>query len=111
MKKKIRKLHIKKGDTVIVLSGDDKRKTGRVLKIFPKKRMAIVEGVNMKVKHMKPNDDNPQGGKVTSEAPVNISKFMLVEPKTNKPTRIGRIKNENGKGWLRVSKKTGEIIS
>ena len=103
------KLHIKKGDTVYVNTGDDKGKTGRVLEVLVKKHRAIVEGVNIITKSMKPNAKYPQGGLVKMEAPVEISNLNVVDPKTGKPTRIGRRRNENGK-LVRYSKKSGEEI-
>ena len=104
-----KKLHIKKGDTVRVLSGQDRGKEGRVQVIYKKDQRAIVEGMNMVTKHRKPDQNNPQGSIVQLEAPIHVSNLMLVDPKSGEPTRIGRIKTE--KGWVRVSKKTGEIIS
>jgi large subunit ribosomal protein L24 len=103
-----KKLHIKKGDSVIVLSGDDKGQKGRVLEIIRKTDRAIVEGVNMIKKHTKPNAANPQGGIVEQEAPIHISNLMLVDPKAG-PTRVGRRLNDNGK-LVRFSKKSGEEI-
>lgn len=110
------KLHIKKGDEVRVLSGRERGKSGRVLKIEHKRdkrtdevqSRAIVEGLNMVTKHKKPDQKNPQGSIVETEAGIHISNLMLIDPKTNKVTRVGRKKTENG--WVRVSKKTGEII-
>ena len=103
------KLHIKKGDTVYVNSGEDKGKTGKVLKVIVKKGRAIVEGVNLVSKHTKPNAKNPQGGIVKQEASINISNLNPVDPKTNKPTRVGRKLNEEGK-MVRYAKKSGEEI-
>ena len=102
------KLHIKKGDIVSVLAGDDKGKTGRVLSVQVKKNRAIVEGVNMVSKHTKPSAKNPQGGIVKTEAPIHISNLALVDPKSGKATRVG-YKMEDGKK-VRVSKKSGEAI-
>ncbi|MEM8898638.1 MAG: 50S ribosomal protein L24 [Bacteroidota bacterium] len=104
------KLHIRKGDTVRVLSGRDRGKEGEVMVVMPKEGKAIVQGINMVSKHTRPNQQNPNGGILQQEAPINVSKLMLIDPKTKQPTRIGRVKNENGKGWVRVSKKSGEII-
>ena len=84
------KLHIKKGDTVYVNSGEDKGKTGRVLKVLVKEGRALVEGINMVSKSTKPNAKNPQGGIVKQEAAIHISNLNLVDPKTGKPTRVGR---------------------
>ena len=103
------KLHIKKGDTVYVNAGDDKGKTGRVLEVLVKKNRAIVEGVNIVTKSTKPNAKYPQGGLVKVEAPVHISNLNVVDPKTGKPTRVGRKLNEAGK-LVRYSKKSGEEI-
>ena len=103
------KLHIKSGDTVYVNAGEDKGKTGKVVKVLVEKNRAIVEGVNMVSKNKKPNAKNPQGGIVKMEAPIHISNLNVVDPKTGKPTRIGRRLNENGK-LVRYSKKSGEEI-
>ena len=103
------KLHIKKGDTVYVNAGDDKGRTGRVLQVFVKKQRAIVEGLNLVSKSTKPNSKNPQGGIIKKEAPIHISNLNPVDPKTGKPTRIGRKRDENGKG-VRYAKKSGEEI-
>ncbi len=103
-----KKLHIKKGDTVIVLSGNDKGQKGRVLEVIRKTDRAIVEGVNMMKKHTKPNAANPQGGIIEQEAPIHISNLMLVDPKAG-PTRVGRRLNDKGK-LVRFSKKSGEEI-
>ncbi|MGD9929435.1 MAG: 50S ribosomal protein L24 [Mangrovibacterium sp.] len=104
-----KKLHIKKGDTVVVLAGNDNGRQGKVLEVIRDKDRAIVEGVNMVKKHTKPNAENPQGGIVEKEAPIHISNLMLVDPKTGKPTRIGRKLGDNGK-LVRYSKKSGEEI-
>ena len=101
------KLHIKKGDTVYVNAGDDKGRTGKVLKVFVDERRAIVEGLNMVSKSQKPSAKNPQGGFVKQEAPIHISNLNLVDPKTGKPTRIGRKLNADGK-LVRYAKKSGE---
>ena len=103
------KLHIKSGDTVYGNAGEDKSKTGKVVKVLVEKNRAIVEGVNMVSKNQKPNAKNPQGGIVKMEAPIHISNLNVVDPKTGKPTRIGRRLNENGK-LVRYSKKSGEEI-
>ena len=103
------KLHIKKGDTVYVNAGDDKGKTGRVLQVMVKKNRAIVEGVNIVSKSTKPNAKYPQGGIVKMEAPVHISNLNVIDPKSGKPTRVGRRLNDAGK-LVRYSKKSGEEI-
>ncbi|WP_300925033.1 MULTISPECIES: 50S ribosomal protein L24 [Muribaculaceae] len=102
------KLHIKKGDIVYVLAGEDRGKEGRVLKVLVQKQKAIVEGVNMVTKATKPNAQHPQGGLIKMEAPIAISNIALIDPKSGKPTRIG-IRRENGK-VIRISKKSGEEI-
>ena len=103
------KLHIKKGDTVYVNAGEDKGKTGRVLKVLISKNRAVVEGINMVTKATKPNAKNPQGGLVKMEAPIHVSNLQLLDPKSGKPTRVGYKVNEDGKK-VRISKKTGEEI-
>ncbi len=103
------KLHVKKGDKVVVISGESKGQKGRVLEVIAEKQRAIVEGVNMVSKHTKPNAANPQGGIVKKEAPVHVSNLMLVDPTSDKPTRIGRKLNDDGK-LVRYSKKSGEEI-
>lgn len=103
------KLHIKKGDTVYVLAGEDRGKTGRVLKVLVTKQRAIVEGVNIVTKATKPSAKHPQGGLVKMEVPIHISNLSLLDPKTGKPTRIGRRRNDEGK-LVRYAKKSGEEI-
>ena len=103
------KLNIKKGDNVYVLAGDDRGKTGRVLSVQVSKCRAIVEGINMVSKSTKPTAKYPQGGIIKIEAPVHLSNLALLDPKSGKPTRIGRRKNEEGKS-IRYSKKSGEEI-
>ena len=103
------KLHIKKGDTVYVLAGNDKGSTGRVLSIDAKKNRAIVEGVNMVKKSTKPSAQYPQGGIVEKEAPIHVSNINVVDPKTKKPTRVSHKRDENGKP-IRISKRSGEEI-
>jgi large subunit ribosomal protein L24 len=103
------KLHIKKGDTVFVNAGEDKGKTGRVLKVYIEKQRALVEGINMVSKAAKPTAKSPQGGFQKKEAPVHISNLNVLDPKSGKPTRVGR--KLNAKGVLvRFSKKSGEEI-
>ena len=97
---------IKKGDNVIVISGNSKGKTGKVLTVIPEKDRVIVEGVAMVSKHTKPNAKNPQGGIVKQEASIHVSNVALVDPKSGKATRIG-YKVEDGKK-VRVAKKSGE---
>ncbi|MEE1206827.1 MAG: 50S ribosomal protein L24 [Muribaculaceae bacterium] len=103
------KLHIKKGDNVYVLSGEDRGKTGRVLSVQPAKYRAIVEGVNFVTKATKPSAQHPQGGLVKMEAPIHLSNLALVDPKSGKPTRVGVRVGEDGKK-VRYSKKSGQEI-
>ena len=103
------KFHIKKGDIVMVNAGDDKGKTGRVLKVLVKKQRAIVEGLNMVSKHTKPNAQNPQGAILSMEAPIHISNLNVLDPRSGKGTRIGRRRDDNGK-LVRFAKKSGEVI-
>ena len=102
------KLHIKKNDTVMVLAGEDKGKTGKVLKVLVEKQRAIVEGVNDVNKSTKPSAKTPPGGFEKVEAPIHISNLSLIDPKSGKPTRVS-IKHE-GKNVIRVAKKSGEEI-
>lgn len=104
-----KKLHIKKGDTVMVITGESKGQKGRVLRVDRSKEKAIVEGLNLVSKHTKPNAKSPQGGIIRKEAPIHISNLMLIDPASGKPTRIGRRLNSNNK-LVRYSKKSGEEI-
>lgn len=103
------KLHIKKGDTVYVLAGEDKGQKGRVLSVQADKNRAIVEGINMVSKSTKPSAKHPQGGIIKMEAPINISNLALIDPKSGKPTRVGIRVNEKGEK-VRYAKKSGEEI-
>ncbi len=103
------KLHIKKGDIVYVLAGEDRGKEGRVLKVLVQKQKAIVEGVNMVTKATKPNAQHPQGGLIKMEAPIQISNIALIDPKSGKPTRVSVRRDEKG-NVIRISKKSGEEI-
>jgi large subunit ribosomal protein L24 len=104
-----KKLHIRKGDTVVVIAGNDKGKKGKVLEVQVEKQRAIVEGVAMITKHVKPSANNPNGGIEKTEASVHISNLMVVDPSNGEATRTGRKVNEQGK-LQRYSKKTGELI-
>ena len=103
------KFHIKKRDTVKVLAGNSRGKTGKVPEVLPKKYRAIVEGLNMVTKHTKPSAENPEGGINKVEAAIHMSNLMLVDPASGDATRVGRKADENGK-LQRYSKKTGEFI-
>jgi len=104
----MKKLHIKKGDTVYVNAGNDKGKTGKVLEVIPAKDRAIVEGVNVVSKSTKPNAQHPQGGIIKQEAPIHISNLQLIDPKSGKPTRVAM--KIDGDKKVRVAKKSGEEI-
>ncbi len=106
---RMKKIHVKKGDTVFVISGEYKGQQGRVLEVIKDKKRAIVEGMNLVSKHTKPNAQNPQGGIIKKEAPVHISNLLLVDPSTGEPSRIGRRLNDKGK-LVRFAKKSGEEI-
>lgn len=102
------KFHIKKNDTVKVLTGESKGEEGKVLEVYPDKNKALVEGVNLVKRHTKPNATHPNGGIVEKEAAIHLSNLMLVDPKSGETTRTGR-KVVDGK-LVRYSKKTGEVI-
>ncbi|MFN8258026.1 MAG: 50S ribosomal protein L24 [Bacteroidales bacterium] len=104
-----KKIHIKKGDVVMVIAGDYKNQKGRVLEVNRDKEKALVEGVNMVSRHTKPNSKNTQGGIVKKEAPIHISNLLLVDPSKGVATRIGRRLNANNK-LVRYSKKSNEEI-
>lgn len=103
------KLHIKKGDTVYVLAGEDKGRKGRVLSVDADKNRAVVEGINIVSKSTKPSAKHPQGGIIKMEAPINISNLALLDPKSGKPTRVGIRIGENGEK-VRYARKSGEEI-
>ena len=107
--KKCNKIHLKKGLKVQVIAGNNNGKTGEITKVIVDKQRAIVAGINMVKRHIKPTAKNPQGGIITKEASIHVSNLMVIDPKNNKPTRIGRKLNEQGK-LQRYSKKTGEFI-
>lgn len=111
-KNKQKKLHVKKGDQVLVIAGNDKGQRGRVLMVNPKKERVLVEGINMRIHHEKPTQENPQGGRLKREASIHVSNVMVIDPTTDEPTRIGRkrIEEEGGGRWVRYSKKSGELI-
>tara|TARA_R110000772_G_scaffold78757_7_gene168891 strand:+ start:121 stop:441 length:321 start_codon:yes stop_codon:yes gene_type:complete len=99
---------IKKGDTVVVLSGKDKGKSGEVTKVMPKDGKLLVAGANIAIRHRKPTQANPQGGLERREAPMHISKVALADPKDGKPTRV-RFEEKDGK-MVRVAVKSGEKV-
>lgn len=107
--KKPHKLHVKKEDIVMVITGKDRGKKGRVIAAFPKEQRVLVEGVNMVKKHTRPTQMNPQGGIINQEAPIHVSNVMLIDPKTGEPTRVGYKILENGKK-VRIAKKSGREL-
>jgi large subunit ribosomal protein L24 len=108
-------MKIRKNDNVVVIAGNNKGKTGKILKVFPKENRVIVEGVNLRKRHTKASQKNPQGGIIEKEAPVNVSNIMLLDPKSNKATRIGAkiiVDDKTGKKKVaRVSRVSGEMIA
>ena len=102
-------LRVKKEDTVVVLSGKDKGKRGRIISVIPKKDRVVVERINMVKKHMKPNNQYRQGGIIEKEAPLHVSNVMLVCPKCDKPSRIENKRLEDDRK-LRVCKKCKEVL-
>jgi len=107
---KANKFHIRKGDTVKVIAGNDKDKTGKVLEVITERYRAIVEGANLVTKHTKPSATSPEGGREQTEASIHMSNLKLVDPSTGEASRVGRKLNEGGK-LQRYSKKTGEFIT
>lgn len=108
-------MKIRKNDNVIVVAGNSNGKTGKVLKVFPQENRVIVEGVNIRKRHTKPNQASPQGGIIEKEAPINASNVMLLDPKKNQRTRVGAkvlIDDKTGKQVrARVSKLSGEMLN
>jgi large subunit ribosomal protein L24 len=107
-------MKIRKNDMVMIIAGNDRGKTGKVLKVFPKKYRLIVEGINLRKKHTKPNQRNPQGGILEKEASIHASNVMILDPKSNEPTRIGSriiLDEKTGKKKIaRVAKVSGEML-
>jgi len=107
-------MKIRKNDMVMVISGNDRGKTGKVLKVYPQKDRVIVEGINLTKRHTKPSQKNPQGGIQEKEAPINASNVMILDPKTNEPTRIGSkiiLDEKTGKKKItRIARASGEMI-
>ncbi len=107
-------MKIKKNDNVVIISGNDRGKTGKVLKVFPSISKVIVEGINIRKRHTKPTQKNPQGGILEKELPIHVSNVMLLDPKTNEGTRLGAqiiLDDKTGKKKrARISRKTGEMV-
>jgi len=107
-------MKIRKNDNVVVIAGNDKGKTGKVLKVFPKISKVIIEGINLRKRHTKASQKHPQGGIIEKEAPIHVSNVMLLDPKTNEPTRLGSqiiLDEKTGKKkHQRVSRVSGEMV-
>jgi large subunit ribosomal protein L24 len=107
-------MKIHKNDTVMVIAGNSRGKTGKVLKVYPEKHRVIVEGVNLMKRHTRPNQKNPQGGIIQREGTIHVSNVMLIDPKTNEVTRVGTkvVKDDTTgkKRRMRVAKSTGEMF-
>lgn len=102
------KMKIKKNDTVVVVTGKDKGKTGMVKAVYPKENRVLVVGINRVTRHTKPSQMDPQGGRKQIEAPIHASNVALVDPKDNKPTRVGY--KTVGEQKVRFAKRSGEVI-
>ena len=100
---------IRKDDLVEVVAGNDKGSRGRVLKIIPKKNRVLIQGVNLRWKHMRKSQQSPQGGRIRKEIPIHVSNVMLIDNSTDRATRIGYEKVEGKK--MRVARKTGQEIT
>ncbi|MCD4825402.1 MAG: 50S ribosomal protein L24 [Phycisphaerae bacterium] len=101
--------HVKKGDMVVVLAGDDKGKTGEVLRVYMKSDKVLIQGVNRVYRHMKPSRQNPHGGRIQKEMPVHVSNVLPVDPETSQPTRVGfRITQDGSKE--RYARKSGKSL-
>tara|TARA_B100001540_G_C15745490_1_gene614275 strand:+ start:302 stop:610 length:309 start_codon:yes stop_codon:yes gene_type:complete len=99
------KLHIKKGDLVKVITGNSRGKEGKVIRVYPKQYRAVVEGLNMVSRHMKPDASNPKGGIVKKEASIHLSNLMFIDPKSGLATKIGRKKDDKTGKLIKYSKK------
>lgn len=108
-------MKLKKEDNVVVVAGNFKGKTGKILKVFPKKHRVIIEGVNLRKRHTKASQQNPQGGIIEKEAPIDASNVMILDPKTNEATKIGKkiiIDDKTGKKKsVRISRTSGEMLA
>ena len=102
-------LHVKKGDIVAVIAGDDKGRTGEVLRVFKDRGKVLVQGVNRVYKHLRPSRQHPQGGRIRKEMPISISNVLPIDPKTNQPTRVGFKINEDG-SKERIARKSGQSL-
>lgn len=103
------KLKVKKGDTVVVISGKEKGKQGEIIATEPKKERVIVKGLNLVKRHTKPSQSNPQGGIITKEAPIHVSNVMIIDPETKEPTRIKKVEQKDG-SFARAAVKSGALL-
>jgi large subunit ribosomal protein L24 len=101
--------HVRKGDTVMVIAGDDKGKTGEVMRVDPRSGKVLVQGVNRVYRHMKPSRQHPQGGRIQKEKPIDMSNVLPVDPKTNQPTRVRFVTGADG-SKQRMSVKSGTAL-
>ena len=101
--------HVKKGDVVVVITGNDKGKTGEVLRVYTDRGKVLVQGVNRVYKHLRPSRQHPQGGRIQKEMPIAISNVLPLDPKTNQPTRVGFRVNEDG-SKDRIARRSGESL-
>lgn len=101
--------HVKKGDVVVIIAGDDKGKTGEILRLFPDRGKVLVQGVNRVYKHLRKSREHPQGGRIQKEMPIDISNVLPLDPKTSQPTRVGFKINEDG-AKERIARKSGESL-
>jgi len=108
-------MKLRKEDNVVVIAGNNKGKTGKILVVFPKKNRVIIEGVNLRKRHTKASQQNPQGGIIEKEAPIDASNVMILDPKSNEATKIGNkiiIDDKTGKKRsVRFSRISGEMLS
>lgn len=104
-----KKLQIKKGDTVVVISGKEKGKQGEVIAVEPAKERVVVKGLNLVKRHTKPSQSNPQGGIITKEAPIHVSNVMILDPEKKEPTRIKKVEQKDG-SFARVAVKSGAVL-
>jgi len=102
-------MHVKKGDMVMVIAGDDKGRTGEVMKVMGSDDKVVVQGINRVWRHVRPNRQNPRGGRIQKELPINISNVLPVDPETSQATRVGFQMNEDG-SKDRVAKKSGKSL-
>lgn len=101
-------MYLKRNDLVVVISGIHRTKQGRVLRVIEDKNQVVIQGVNLRYKHLKRSQKNPQGGRVQKEAPLPASKVQIVDPATNQPTRVG-FRMEGGRK-VRFAKKSGKPV-